>query len=132
MRHRTDQNMEKLDLGLLSFTFSQFSGYLIPTSMKQDFNMEILSNSYNVRARETGEKEIAFILMKVMLKVKAFINNGKYTRYLSSNTFLQVREQFTVAIQNVRENEIISEQYMNSKLQYNYIFRNDTVGPLYS
>ena len=79
--------MEKLDLGLLSFTFSQFTGYPIPTSMKQDFDIEMLSNSYNGRARKTGKKEIAFILMKVMLDVKVFINDGQYTKYLSSNTF---------------------------------------------
>ena len=55
--------------------------------------------------------------MKVILNVKAFINDDQYHRYLSSNTFDQMRAQFPIAVHNMNQNGRISEQDMNSKLQ---------------
>ena len=48
--------MDKFDLGLLSFTFSEIPGYPIPEKKKYNFNMDMLSKSYNTRARRSGEK----------------------------------------------------------------------------
>ena len=70
--------------------------------------------------------------MKVILNVKAFINDGKYHKYLSSTTFDQMRVQFPIVVHNENQNERILEHNMNSKLQYSYIYRNNRVGPLYA
>ena len=94
--------------------------------------MEIFSRTYNQRARETGEKEIVFILMRVILNVKAFINDGQYHRHLSATMFDQMRVQFPVVIHNENQNGKISEHDMNSKLRYSSMYRNDRVGPLYA